>query len=444
MSQQNKKAKNTIFETVVIFIGIVLRFITGILANPSDYQHDVALGTFWGHFDYAMHFFKSFKLPDTNVYELCQGPLNAIAQGLFMRLTSFTSKDDLEVYANCKILSILWSIIALILIVKILDEFVLKKRVRNIVIAIMSLYPGLIWQAGQYSNDPLSYMLFILSLYLGIKWCNSLKTQDTKKQMLNIILLAISIGLGMLTKISVAIIALIIGPMMVIIWIKSFKNQTYKFKNITLQLAIFAIIVFPLGLSFYIRNAILFDQPLGYVYEIARGTALMIDTNKYGVVERFLSFPIDRLFHEKFFVYHDFFELNIWIDLIKTSVLDEICRIVYEPDAVDIFNAVLVILNLIFWIVGIFSVFKIWLGGIIKNRLLKKQAPNTQTANNQTIVDDYEYRKSFINLRNISTLLVVLALFAYVFFQVNYQYSCNSNYRYIPYITLGLALAIAL
>lgn len=437
MDYQIKKTKNSIFETIIIFIGIILRFITGILANPSANQHDV-LGSFGGHFDYAMYFFKSFKLPDTNVYELCQGPLNAIIQGLFMRITSFTSKDDLEVYANCKILSILWSIIALILIVKILDEFVLKKRVRNVVIAIMSLYPGLIWQAGQYSNDPLSYMLFILSLYLGIKWCNSLKTQDTKKQMLNIILLAISIGLGMLTKISVAIIALIIGPMMVIIWIKSFKNQTYKFKNITLQLVIFAIIVFPLGLSFYIRNAILFDQPLGYVYEIARGTALKINKRKFGPDKRFFSFPIDRLFNEKFFVYHDFMEYNIWIDLIKTSVLDEICwgKLVFEPDRVDIFNAILVILNLIFWIVGIFSVFKIWIWGIIKDRLQKKSSQPTS--------EDLEYRKSFINLRNISTLLVALALFAYVFFQVNYQYSCNSNYRYIPYITLGLALAIAL
>lgn len=422
--KKKMRVKN-LSQKVIIVLGCIIRFLYGMQASPKINQHDV-IGNYGCHFDYAVNFYKSFSLPNSNVYEFCQGPLNAIIQGLFMRITSFRNKNLLKIYTNCKLLSILYSIFALVLVYMILKEFDLKNKTNCIILFIMSFYPGLILQASQYSNDPLSYMFFILSLYLAIVWCRSCavlsedKSKSKNRPVLIIILLALSISLGMLTKISVGLIAFLIGPMMFIIWIKSLKNDKYKFKEITIQLIIFSLIVFPLGLSFYIRNKLVFNQPFGYVYEIAKNTKYEIDIEKYGILERFLSLPINRIFNDKYFVYHDPCEYNVWVDLLKTSVFDELKlnKIITTLGLFDVINVIILLLNCVFFILGIISIIFNFIG-IFRNKSI-----------------------SHIDLNNIGIILFVLSVLAYICFNFKYQYSCNSNYRYIPYITLSLALSI--
>ena len=65
----------------------------------------------------------------------------------------------------------------------------------------------------QYSNDNIAYMFFYLSIFLSIRWAKD-------KKLSTIILLALAIGVGMLTKISVGLIAFITGPMMLAVLIK--------------------------------------------------------------------------------------------------------------------------------------------------------------------------------------------------------------------------------
>ena len=439
--------------TKIIFaLAVVLRFVAFLFANPAINQHDVIQGH--GHFDYAMYLFMYGKLPPVVSYEFRQPPVNAALQALVMRFLSIFrdySDNYLYLYYHTKILTLIYSILTLVIIYKILSEFDIPQIIKNFIFAVMSFYPGLIIMTTQYSNDPISYMFFYLSLYLTIKWCKN-------KKLSTIILLALSIGIGMLTKISVGLIAFITGPMMLIIFIRSLVRASSTSPNesvrenyaspltLALQLIIFTLIVFPLGLSYSIRNLILFDAEIVGIFEVAGNTLMAMKYWKWTFVDRFLSLPINRMVEldNSIFnylpktrmsllntvpttasgIYHSFIEYNIWIDLIKTSTYDEFnfSKTLWHPLCILIYVG-----NYIFHILGLATIVLNIKDLIIdiKNKALS-------------------YKDPILNLRILSIMLFILAITAYVGFNIKYQYSCNSNYRYIAYITFAFAISIGI
>ncbi len=440
-----EKLKNDLSTTIIFALGIVARLIAFILAKPIVFQHDVLAES--GHMDYAMYIFNNWHLADNNYYEFAQPPINATLQAVFMKILSpffnLVSEEELavgdyvfnaeqiKIYTCTKLLTLVYSIITLIIIYKIIKEFDLSKIAKNVFFGIMALYPGLIVMTTQYSNDCISYMFFYLSLYLGIKWC---KNKDLK----TIVLLALSIGVGMLTKVSVGLIAFILGPMMLIIWLRSLKGAkadslgksadtaeasvirssvgaSIASPSITKQLIIFALIVFPIGLSYSIRNYIVFGQKFGEISNVVSGTVFDMTERNFTFVERYLSFQLYKLFDGRYDIFHDWTEYNIWVDLVKTSAFDE-----FQFRFDNIYPALFVVylLNIVFWFLGIVSV--IYNSIVIKIKKIKLP-------------------ENLKNLKNLSLMLFALAIIAFFSFNVNYPYSCNSNYRYVAYITFALA-----
>ncbi|MBR3288728.1 MAG: glycosyltransferase family 39 protein [Lachnospiraceae bacterium] len=435
----------SLIATKVIFVfALILRFIAFLLSLPYINQHDVIQR--YGHFDYAMYLFMYGKLPPIADYEFAQPPVNAFLQAMVMKFLSLFKDytgNYLDLYAYTKILTLIYSILTLVIIYKILNEFDIPRAMKNFVLAIMSFYPGLVIMATQYSNDPLAYMFFYLSLYLTVKWCKN-------KKLSTIILLALSIGLGMLTKISVGLIAFITGPMMLVVLFRSFRSGAEEHKvghrEIISQLVIFGLIVFPIGLSFSIRNYLLFGMKFGEIFEIVGESLMAMRHWNWTFVDRFLSFPVWRIVETNTDVYsglressswltetipptvngiyHSYVEYNVWIDLIKTATHDEfnfsntlwhpLCVVLYVGNYIfHIFGICTMVLNISDLIVG------------IKNRTLSHEDP-------------------ILNLRIMSIMLFILAIVAYVGFNIKYPYSCNSNYRYIAYITFAFAISIAI
>ena len=407
------KIKNNLSTFSIAILGVIARFVAMIYTSPKVFQHDVMYE--YGHLDYAVYIFRNWNLPEHNIKEFSQPPLNALMQAIVMKILSpfirYSKIFYTNLYEPTKILSFLYSCITIYIIYKILKEFDLSKKVRNIIFAIVTLYPGIIIMSTQYSNDNISYMFFYLSLLLTIRWAknHNLKT---------IILLAISIGVGMLSKISVGLIAFITGPMMLAVLIKSNDK-----KKIFIQLLIFAMIVFPLGLSYAIRNLILFKQPIGSIYEVAINTKLNLRKYSYTIFDRFLSIPLDKIFEKENGIYHNYFEYNVWIDLIKTSTFDEFH--IGKNTNMEVFLRLLYIANIAFYIASFISII-VTIVKVIKSITIK-----------------VKYNNSLLNFRIICIMLFILAIFAYLYFNIRYPYSCNSNYRYISYITLAMAGCLA-
>lgn len=313
----------------------------------------------------------------------------------------------------------------------------IKSKLKLLPLLIVSIYPGIIMNATQYGNDALAYMFFFLSIYIFILWFDThykvissnenkiCENKVHKKSIIYIVMLALSIGLGMMSKIQVGFIAFAIAPLMLYI----FFNEKNK-KNIIIEFLIFALIVFPLGMWYPIRSKILFGVPLGFVGEIAKGTRLEIDTNAYGIVDRFLSFPISRLFDKETGIYHNMVEYNAWIDLIKTSTFDEFN---FSKSGNEYFNTFIYILNTIFHITAFIMAFVLLIKKII-NSILHINSKKVALQNIESCV----MRKNLTLYLGLS--LYIIAIFIYVLFNVMHPYSCNTNYRYILFITFAESL----
>ena len=381
--------------------------------------------------------FNHWKLADTNYYEFAQPPINAYLQAIVMKICSpfvrYSKINYTKLYSTTIVLTFIFSCLTLFIIYKILKEFDLGNLATNIAFAIMAFYPGIIVLSAQYSNDNISYMFFYLSLYLSIRWAKT-------KKLSTIILLALSIGIGMLTKISVGTMAFITGPMMLAVLIRSNDK-----KKIFMQLIVFALIVFPIGLSYSIRNYILFGQKFGGVWEIAKGTLLDMRYYTYTIFDRYLSLPINRLFDKKNGIYHDMYEYNIWVDMIKTSTFDEFN---FGEGNIKTLLTFIYALNIVFYAVSIVCVI-LTLIDVIKSIGLVKLAPtksiNYKTGSHSSPLQELNLGKDFLhlNFKIMCLMLFGLAIFSYVFFNVRDPYSCNSNYRYVAYITFAMGGCIA-
>lgn len=407
-----EKIKNNLSSVVIYVLGVFVRFIAMIHAYPLINQHDVEGKYNW--MGYAVYIFNNWTLPNSNKYEYSQPPINSTLQAIVMKILSpfirYSKINYKHLFGSTRILSFIYSCITLYIIYKILKEFEIKKALKNFVFAIMALYPGIVFMTTQYSNDNIAYMFFYLSLFLSIRWAKD-------KKVSTIILLALSIGLGMLTKISVGLIAFITGPMMLAVLIKANDK-----KKISMQLIVFAIIVFPIGLSYSIRNYVLFGQQIGSIYEVGMGSTVDLKMYNYTIFDRFLSFPINRIIEKNNGIYHDFSEYNVWIDLIKTSTYDEFN---FGNGLLKSFLTLLYFANIIFYIIGIVAVV-ITIIDVIK-----------------MFVNRVAFDNPYLNFKMICIMLFALALFAYISFNIRYPYTCNSNYRYISYITFALAGSIA-
>lgn len=407
-----KRFKDNYIAYIILFTGFILRFISGFFSHPMVRQHDVMGESEW--FEYAMYILRNWSLPLSNYRELHQPPVHSIIQALLMKIIcffkSYPTPQLPELYANCKYLSIIYSILTLIIIKKLLDEFDIINKIKNIILIIVSIYPGYILMVSQYGNDNLAFLFFILSLYLTIKWY---KNPNLK----NIILLALAIGFGMLTKVSVGLIAIIAGPLM----LYKLFNKGFD-KNIFKMLIIFGIIVFPLGLCYEIRNMILFGQTIGTVPSLESWNPLYIDPEKISIVKRMISFPLDRLCLKKELIYHSTKEYNIWIDLIKTATFDEITK----DGRIFILDLIVYIVNILFF----FSTFAIFIVLFIKKTIFTIKNGIKAALRNHVLL-------------NLSLILYIVALVCYVMFNIKYPASCSSNWRYIPYITFAQAILLA-
>lgn len=428
--------KNLSNRKIIIYLmllGLGLRIIYACYNNVFSRQHDVLNAYEKGHYGYALYIFRNNSLPKTNSTQFYQPPLNAIIQAIWMHINSlfipisndlkesylnifntglsFQYNSDLltyidKLYNTTRILAAFYSCLTLIVVYYILKEFNLKDYVLNISFSFMCFQPVLTMMAGTVNNDNLSYFFFFLSLFLAIKWFK-------KSNITLSILLALSIGLGMLTKLSVGFIAFLIGPIMIYKLIKSFKSNSYK--EIIMQLCIFGIIVFPIGLSYSIRNLILFNQSFTYILDFGRNSWLHEIIKTKNVYERFFSFPLSQFYTNRG-IFHDYQEYNIWVDLLKTATFEEFSYV----SSSYFYAFMMLIIN---FIIGILTILAIIY--IIIMFFKKKYVGN-------------------LSLTFITLFLTLMALISYISLNIKMPYSCTSNFRYISYIAFSSIVLISL
>lgn len=390
--------------TLIILAGILIRCGYTAYTDIRVRNHDVGSisSDGDGHWGYIYQIMTG-HLPPSNENQFYQPPLYYIVSSFFIRAARLiTHKGDwTQLIYIAQTVSCTCSVIALVTIEKIMNALNIDKRSQIVPAALCAFYPAVVMMSGRINNDAMVFMFTMLALFFTLRWHQTLHIKY-------ILCIAFSIGFGMMTKINCGVTAFITGPIMIYHFIKVLRSKDrQRIKTIIIQLSVFAIICFPLGLWYPVRNLILFDQPLNFVLDLGKNNAVY--TGEASFSERWISFPLFHFAQQPYMQVVD--DTNIWMGLIKTGVHGEFTWN-NLPNifawSIEYVHILLMILSLIAIICTIFR--------------------------NKTIDKTQKW-----------SVFWVWALFAaaYIQFNIAYPYMCTADFRYVYPAQTAAAIFIA-
>ena len=407
-----RNAKKLTDESLVVLIfaaGFVLRLGYVLYTGIDVRQNDI--GVFREgeynifHSGYILFMRDRFTVPDFDVSQFGQfyhPPFHYFVCAVFLKVYELFLPKGTHNYESLQALSLLWSQFALLMLYKTVKLLGIKKEDHVTAALIISAFPVFTLLSGSINNDILSVFLYFAGFYFGIRWFKGGSWKD-------IMISALAIGFGMMTKLSVGMIAFPLGAIFVVRLIKELKNKTDKkagFRGF-LQLAAFGVTCAPLGLWYEVRNYLKFGVPLGYVLR---------SDNTYQDISRFT--PVQRLFGFYGFPIEDYYinlgsdgeqDYNIFITMVKTALFGEEN---YRDDLTMSMAGYVLLLVFLVMIIAAFA-------GMIYMTVTIKKRGNTW--------------------EDISMLiLAVTGIISVISFSLKYPHICSMNFRYsTPLILCG-------
>jgi 4-amino-4-deoxy-L-arabinose transferase-like glycosyltransferase len=442
----------TLIILLLFIVGYVLRMGYVLYTPTAKGQHDTFSKNFNGHEAYAWTIFDTGKLPLKNDYQFYHPPLNALVQAGFMKyiaglthnLTnifglgsyfpsafsygklSYLDENRWFLYSSCQILSVSYSFITAIMLVKIIGLFNFSDKTKVFLSAFVILYPRHIQFAGMLNNDPLSYMLGVCAMYSALKW------QKEGKKLTWILLCGLAVGLGMMAKLSSATICLPIAGIFIYEFIHTLSKRegAMPFSKMAMQYGLFLLICAPIGLWFQVYASIRFDQEFGFVFSNLNKA---LSTKRHPFFERFfIAFDLKEYFGNLYCVpfstmnetrteYLVDGNYNLFSYCLKSSIFGEFTW--KNADGLAAAALVFAYLSLGFLIISL-----IW--AIVKCAKTRKE--------------NSLFHRAGINPSDLIfvCLLVLSQTLSETYFYIQMPYACTMDFRYILPLILGIALTL--
>jgi hypothetical protein len=248
-----KNLKAIIFSAMTS--GFILRFMYASFTSPKVRAHDVY--TIFGHYNYIKYIADNLALPNFNTAQAYHPPFHHILGAIFFKVGAMLNYDEAIYIKAFQIFMAFLSCFAVFLIYKMFKILKCNDTIMVIAISLVSFHPALIMLSAKINNDNTVFFMLTLTFYFLIRWLSN-------KNYKNIIFLALSFSLAVLTKVSAAYFIILIATAFLGVLIKNRHAFMRYFK----QYLIFGLIAAPLSLSYIIRNYILFKQPINYVLDI--------------------------------------------------------------------------------------------------------------------------------------------------------------------------------
>ena len=187
---------------------------------------------------------------------------------------------------------------------------------------LVSFHPCFTYLATFLNNDALMWA-FVMGAVLGtLRWYS-------EPSLKNIMKISLCIGLGMMTKLSAALIA---PPVAMVFLVVLIRKRKTLWKKLVGQFAAFGAVCVPLGMWFPVRGLLRWGIPLTYVQELPQG----MDQELHGMtfIERITDFRLiqfsnvfeDWMYHDEYGNEVSFNEHNPLIAILKNSVFSEFIR----------------------------------------------------------------------------------------------------------------------
>jgi len=281
-------------------------------------QHDVYdFGGGKGHSGYIEFFYENgFKLPDfdpTTKAQFYHPPLHHFLAALWMRLLTTFGASYSRAVSSIQFLPLFYSSCCMIVCERLFTKLKIEGLGKILAVSIVAFHPTMILFSGSINNDCLALLFTMLAVYFTVVWYQEPTTR-------NILMLALSIGLGMSTKLSVALVAFPIAAVF-LMKLVSEKKKSYEYIG---QYCVFGLLCIPLGMWFYVRNFIKYKVSFTYVPRLSDTSDQYIgDRSVYERLFDLSYHPFDNVFLNRVSTHSDYFEYNPFVSIIKTSMFGE-------------------------------------------------------------------------------------------------------------------------
>ena len=348
------------FILLIMAAGFLIRLCYVISVPMVTMQHDVAqLGKGNGHIGYIEYLFKNKALPDFDVrtvYQFYHPPLHHIIAAVWVGIQMLMKIEYAHAFENIQLLTLFYSTLCMILSYKIFRQLKLKGIALVTATAIVALCPTFYIMAGSINNDILSITFMLGAVLNTIYWYKH-------RKMKYIVFTALCIGFGMMTKLSVWMVAPPVAFIFIYAFVKNMRDKDNRdIKKYLTQYAVFLAICAPLGLWWSFRNYISHGVPFGYVLELSEKSKQYI--GDIPVWQRLFDFSAYQFSDvaDQFTMYDGAYnEFNPLVALFKTSMFDEGVAVRNFPN-IHGFNDMLfwsaVLIGIIGFIAMIFAFFK--------------------------------------------------------------------------------------
>lgn len=408
---------------VIVLWGMILHGCYVLLSGLYERQHDEGVYTGIatvqvnpGHIGYIEYVYKFHKLPDMNPYQLFSyyhPPLHYVISGVWLIVLTSLGMAEEMAFENLQVLPLVYSGLFLWITYRILKRIGAEGKGLYAGLMLTALHPALTIMSGSVNNDMLSSVLLACCILATLRWL-----QD--KSLKNLLLIALSIGFGMICKINTAIIAFPVGLLFLIDFVQVIRSKDKTaIKRSVLHYAAFGCVSAVIGLSWIVRNLVKFHVKPG----ISSATeASVMYTGDYSIWARaglpafadwHFSFPFHPLSGDAIH--------NVWVIMFQTSLFAEeyptelaglpilLCQIAYVLAIVSATASMVLFL-------------------CTQYRKWKISRTDTKTTGLEAL---------FLSTGYLTFLL------SFVVFALKYPYTCSSDFRYIVICLIFIATGLA-
>ena len=403
-----RKGEDKALRNLLLLFGFAIRVIY-VWAVPSDISaHDLGhvLDTgevTGGHLGYVSYIYHYGKIPDMDprmAWAYYNPPLYHIISAIWLKINTTIGIEWNQAAENLQIITLLYSSLSVVVFEKILDEFSIQDKVKNLILCFFGTFPMLIWLSGNLTTDSLVLLFALCIMLYTIRWYK-------KRDMKTIVILAFCIGCGMITKISLGFFAVSVGGIFLLGFIEAICKDKALIKKYIIQFTIFLLICAPIGLSWTIRNSVRFGLEADYVPDIGGANSGQY-IGDAALVDRIGIPSLTQMSYAKM-CFNTEIDTNIWMSIFRTAIFDEWGAISIDGEVAEGLGIAAVFANIF---LGIFMLVLFILMLICKSEVWKLDG------------------KLFFGL----TYLVYLI--SYIKFCFDYPQICTMNFRYITFLAV--------
>lgn len=326
-------------------------------------------------------------------------PLYHLIQAGFMRLNLWLQVPQNVALENLQVTTLLFASACPLIAVDLMRFLGIRERGVHAGALVMAFQPSLWILGATLNNDILSILCILACILFTVRW-------ERTRRMPDILGIALSLGAGMATKLSAALLI----PCVALVFIVAFFRDLKRWRRYFGQFAAFLAVSVPPAVAWPLYHLLAFDLPLNYV-------RLPAETIYVGHLSLWQRFGIPDWFARRTLFYTGVRKTdhNVWMQTLKTAVFDEL----------TLFENGTVLWYVAYLLMALFAGL-VLIGFVLFVRMLLRR-PARLSGLGATFLGVY------------GAALVG----NYVKFCVDYPYICSFNFRYIaPLLLLG-ALGIA-